>query len=353
MSDLGKVSIIIPVYNVEEYIDECLESCVKQTYKNIEIICVNDGSPDDSVKHIEKFRKKYKNILLINQDNAGVVVARNEGIKRASGEYIMFVDSDDYIDTDMVEKMVSELDGSKADAVKCNVDTTLYFLQFAKIKKRGIYKGKKYQDFIVSQLFEDNNMFSIVYNGIYKRELCGLFPEGFRLGEDVLFNGEFFLRAKSVALIDDALYHYRDNPNSVTHLPDINSIIRNLDHFNSYYYVKDLLDKYANSEVKKSILKKVKLRNYTTYMRLLLQIYGASKAYTSIKYSKKYYNLFKDVFYDIDYNDVLDIVTNSYHWPDYKVESCVPQFYKRQFLRAYIGYKYIYKMKKKRIKKGD
>lgn len=342
------VSIIIPVYNVEEYIDECLESVVNQTYKNIEIICVNDGTPDDSVKHIKKFMKKHDNIVLINQENSGVVVARNEGIKNAKGKYIMFVDSDDYIELNMVERMIDEITKKKVDAVKCNVDTTLAFLQYAKIKENKVITDHEYQDFIIKQLFEDNNMFSLVYNGIYKRELCGLFPQGFRLGEDVLFNGEFFLRAKSVSLIDDDLYHYRDNPTSVTHLPDTASVVRNLDNFNSYYYVKKLFDDFSDFKGAKEILRKVEVRNYTTYMRLIFQIYGASNAYTSVKYARKYYKLFEDVFSKVKYRDVSNVVINSYHWSEYKVKTCVDPFYKRHFLSSYIGYKYKYKRSKKK-----
>lgn len=345
--NLGKVSIIIPVYNVEKYIDECLNSCVNQTYKDIEIICVNDGSSDSSRKHIEKFMESNKNIILINQDNAGVVAARNKGIEVSTGKYIMFVDSDDYIDFNMVEVMIKELIASKCDAVKCNVDTTLQFLQFSKIDKRKIYINDEYKKNIRELLFQDNNMFSLIYNGIYKRELVGSFPAGFRLGEDVLFNAEYFLKAQSVALIPDSMYHYRDNPDSVTHKPSIKTIINNLEHFNSYYYVKDFLEP-IELENKEDILKLVAARNYTGYLRLMFQIYGISNFITSVKYSKKYYKKFRDVFANITIDEVKNIVIDSYHWSDLKVRTCVEPFYKKQFLKSYIGYKYIYKRAKKR-----
>ncbi|MDE6292213.1 MAG: glycosyltransferase, partial [Bacilli bacterium] len=250
MKNFGKVSIIIPVYNAENYIDECLDSCINQTYKNIEIICVNDGSSDASLEHIEKYMKTYKNIVLINQENSGVAVARNVGIDASTGDYVMFVDSDDYIDANMVFIMISELVKANMDAVKCNVDTTLAFFQHSKIKNNRVYRDAEYQDIIIKQLFEDNNIFCTACNAIYKRELCGVFPKGFRYGEDVLFNGEYFLKAKSVALIKDALYHYRNNPTSVTHKPNIDTTINNLEHFNSYYYVSGLVKDMNNVKLK-------------------------------------------------------------------------------------------------------
>lgn len=352
MKKSSKVSIVIPVYNVEKYIDECLESCVKQTYENIEIICVNDGSPDNSVEHIEKFMKKHDNIVLINQENAGVAVARNVGVAAATGDYIMFVDSDDFIRENMVEKMVEEMIRTKADGVRCNVDTTLAFLQFCKIKENKVFSGKEYQEYVVRQLFEDNNIFCLVCNGIYKKELCGVFPKGFRLGEDVLFNGEYFLKAKSVAMITDDLYYYRDNPVSVTHKPNIKTILNNLDHFNSYYYVNDLIKNMSDKELKKDILDKVIVRNYATYLRLMFQVYGVANVFSSIKYSKNYYKMYRELYNKVEYDDIISIVVDSYHWPDYKVKSCVSPFYERHFLRAYIGYKYIYKGLKKRKNKA-
>lgn len=344
---LGKVSIIIPVYNVEEYIDECINSCVNQTYKDIEIICVNDGSSDKSREHVEKFMEKYPNIILVNQENAGVVKARNKGIEVSTGEYIMFVDSDDYIDTNMVEVMIKKLVSSKCDAVKCNIDTTLQFLQFCKTDKEQIYKGQEYQEYIKDKLFLDNNIFSAVYNGIYKKELVGNFPSGFRLGEDVLFNAEYFLKVKSVVLIPDAMYHYRDNPESVTHMPSIKTLVNNLKHFNSYYYVEELL-KSIEFDNKEDMLKIVAARNYAAYLRLMFQVYGVANFITSVKYSKKYYKKFNDVFDNVTYDEVMDIIVDSYHWSEYKVATCVEPFYKKQFLKSYIGYKYIYKRKKKR-----
>ena len=101
----GLVSIVIPVYNAENNIKVCLNSIIKQTYKNIEIICINDGSKDSSEKIIKEYKKKDSRIILINKPNSGVSDTRNLGIETSKGEYIMFIDADDYISEDYIESM--------------------------------------------------------------------------------------------------------------------------------------------------------------------------------------------------------------------------------------------------------
>ena len=113
-----KISIIIPVYNVEKYISRCLDSILANTYQNTEIILVNDGSKDDSQKIIEEYKKKYTDkIILIEQENKGPAEARNVGIVKASGEYIMFIDSDDFIEKDYIENYANQIKEDDYDLV--------------------------------------------------------------------------------------------------------------------------------------------------------------------------------------------------------------------------------------------
>ena len=115
------ISIIIPAYNAEPYIDKCLNTILNQTFKgNFEIIIVNDGSKDDTLKILNKYAKKYKKIKIIDQKNAGQAVARNNALKVALGKYIMFVDVDDYIDETMLDKMYSVAIKENADIVYCD-----------------------------------------------------------------------------------------------------------------------------------------------------------------------------------------------------------------------------------------
>ena len=113
-----KISIIIPVYNVAQYLDKALDSVVNQTYKDIEIICVNDGSTDNSLQIIENYAKKDKRIKVINQDNSGLYVVRQNGVKVATGDYITYVDGDDWLDADACDKIVSVAENSNADIIQ-------------------------------------------------------------------------------------------------------------------------------------------------------------------------------------------------------------------------------------------
>ncbi|MBQ8782302.1 MAG: glycosyltransferase family 2 protein [Clostridia bacterium] len=117
MKNENLVSIVLPIYNVEKYLPKCIESVLGQTYKNIEIICVNDGSPDGSEKIVSDYMKKDSRITLINQKNQGLSGARNTGIENANGEYIIFLDSDDWLDTETVEAAVNEAQKEDAQLV--------------------------------------------------------------------------------------------------------------------------------------------------------------------------------------------------------------------------------------------
>ena len=117
-----KVSIIIPAYNAEKSIEKCINSIRRQTYFNIEIIIVNDGSSDNTKKCIEQIALQDERITIINQENQGVCNARNKGICIAKGEYIIFVDADDYVERDMVEILVNDIKQKKTNIVRCNYD---------------------------------------------------------------------------------------------------------------------------------------------------------------------------------------------------------------------------------------
>ena len=130
---MSKVSIIIPVYNVEKYLDKCLKSVLNQTYKNIEIIVINDGSTDNSLKICKKY--KDKRIVLIDKENGGVSSARNKGLELASGKYITFVDSDDWLELDAIENMVSFIE-------KENVDFVRFCYQTAGVRQNSVSEAE-------------------------------------------------------------------------------------------------------------------------------------------------------------------------------------------------------------------
>ena len=119
---MEKVSIIIPIYNSDKTIDRCLKSIINQTYRNIEVICINDGSFDNSYKILQNYLKTDSRIKVINQTNKGVSSARNNGIKNSTGKYIMFVDADDYLKDNMIELLVKSIKKDSSDLLICNYD---------------------------------------------------------------------------------------------------------------------------------------------------------------------------------------------------------------------------------------
>ena len=134
---MPKVSVIIPVYNVEEYLRECLDSVVNQTLKDIEIICVNDGSTDNSLAILEEYAAKDERLRVFTQENQGQSVARNLAMEKARGEYIGFVDSDDWIDLDFYEKLYRAAVKAQADIACANIykpDEKRYYIKYSKVK---------------------------------------------------------------------------------------------------------------------------------------------------------------------------------------------------------------------------
>ena len=153
---MNKVSIIIPVYNVQKYLRKCLDSIVNQTFKNIEIIIINDGSSDNSLNICKEYSKKDKRINIINKHNEGVSKARNTGLLYATGEYISFIDSDDWVEQNMIEELYNSITSNKADLCICN------FIKENKNKRdyiksninQKILIGKEIKDYLTIPLIE-------------------------------------------------------------------------------------------------------------------------------------------------------------------------------------------------------
>jgi len=208
------ISIIVPVYNVEAYLDECVQSIVNQTHKNIEVILVDDGSEDKSSSMCDEWAKKDSRIKVIHQDNQGLSMARNAGIDIARGYYIYFVDSDDYIDYELCSKMVQALEKTGSDIVAVNYyqvdeEGALY----APVHKHplGILSSHE----ALYHLIHDN-LRTHAWSKMCKRELFTnvRFPEGFYC-EDVGTIYKLFAKANSICVLDDKLYYYRQRKGSI------------------------------------------------------------------------------------------------------------------------------------------
>ena len=229
-----KVSVIVPVYNVYEYLSKCLDSLVNQTLKDIEIIVVNDGTKDDSESIIKKYLKKYKNIIYIKKENGGQGSARNEGIKHATGEYIGYVDSDDYIELSMYEKLYNKAIEENADIVIC-----------------GSYNitGDKKEIEIDKKIFNDNKDAFLgrpaVWNKIYKKELI-TDDIKFRSKvwyEDLDFSIKVLSKAKKISFVDEPLYNYIVRQGSTMNNSNIDRNLEILDCFNEILNFNKTIDK--------------------------------------------------------------------------------------------------------------
>lgn len=205
------VSLIVPVYNVEDYIEKCVRSLLEQTYKNIEIILVDDGSPDKSHTIIDQLAKLDKKIHVIHQQNGGVSSARNTGLDYATGDYIMFVDGDDWVDCDYVSYFLNLV---KETGTLIGMNKNHY--STAKIEtneKKYVVGAEKAIEWIYS-----DEIFVAVWNKIYSRKLLTdnriSFDPSIWYGEGMLFNVQCLQYVDTVAIGEKAVYHQTYNPNS-------------------------------------------------------------------------------------------------------------------------------------------
>ena len=217
------ITVIIPVYNVEKYLHRCLDSVIAQTYQNLEIICIDDGSTDRSSEICEQYALKDERVKVFHQENQGVSAARNNGLDMASGEYIAFVDSDDYIQNDMFERLYSELSKSGASYVICGynvVDSAGIILGTHSVGENRVYSGA---EGLRKHYYHSNGQENFVavwgklYNGDFFTDLRS--KVGIYL-EDIHLMPYLMLLAKKVLLIPYAGYNYVQNCNSIMHKQD-------------------------------------------------------------------------------------------------------------------------------------
>lgn len=214
---MKKVSIILPVYNAEKTIKQCLQSIVEQTLQEIEVIIINDGSKDYSLSILEKYQKEYAEKITIKTiPNGGVANARNTALQLATGEYIGFVDSDDYLEKNMYEKLYQEAKKQNADIAVCG-----YFIQKEEeIKPYQLGNKEQYG----KNISENPELFlhSVPYlwNKIFKRELIvknqKTFHKELRIFEDLEFTYTLFLKANKIVKVDEPFYYYVKTKNSLT-----------------------------------------------------------------------------------------------------------------------------------------
>lgn len=211
------ISIIVPVYNVEKYLEKCIQSVLEQTYKKFEVIFINDGSTDNSLDILKKYQEIDDRVIIINKINAGTGAARNDGLNIAKGEFISFLDSDDWYEQDYLEKLYKNLKINNSDVAMCNLkiiyenekkieNLNTYYFQKINLKK----EPKK-----ILRILE----MPVLWNKLYKIELIKKYEIKFpslSKGEDVVFLYKFFSNVSTISKTEEILYNYIKRDNSAT-----------------------------------------------------------------------------------------------------------------------------------------
>lgn len=238
---MPKVSVIVPIYNVEGYIEKCLETLVNQTLDHIEIILVNDGSKDNSALIAKKYLEKYpEKIVYLEKENGGLSDSRNYGMPYAKGEYIVFLDSDDYVEKDMYEKMYEIAKKENSDMVECD-----FYWEYPDKKKEDIgkiYSGK-------NEMLEKIRV--VAWNKLIKREILEKtkiqFPKGYRY-EDVEFTYKLIPYLEKVSFLKKPCIHYMQRQGSISNTQNerTKEIFDVLEHVIDYYKQNNFYEKYRN-----------------------------------------------------------------------------------------------------------
>lgn len=210
------LSVIIPIYNVEPYLDRCMESIVNQTYKNLEIIMVDDGSPDNCPELCDQWQRRDNRIRVIHKKNGGSSDARNMGLSIATGEYIAFVDSDDFVDLDMYRFMIDALERTGADISTCG----RYSYRNGEVSERHTSSKEVILTPIqaINELLRGGLIEEASWDKVYKRNLFNeiVFPVG-EINEDLPIMPHLFERANKIVCTGKPFYYYCENPGSITH----------------------------------------------------------------------------------------------------------------------------------------
>ena len=267
-----KVSVIVTVYNVENYIEKCLNSLVNQTLEDIEIIIVNDGSKDNSENIIKSFLSRYpQKIKYLKKENGGLSDARNYGIPYATGEYIAFLDSDDYVELDTYENMYNLAKKENSDMVECN-----FIWEYPQKIKIDI--GKKYSG--KHEMIEKIRV--VAWNKLIKRQVIEKskiqFPKGYRY-EDVEFTYKLIPYLENISFLEEPCIHYIQRQNSISNMQNertkeifvvLNNVIKYYKELEIYEEYKDELEYvYTRYLLCSSLLRMVKIKEKKTRKEIL------------------------------------------------------------------------------------
>lgn len=274
------ISVVVPVYNVAGYLEKCLDSIIEQTYTDLEIICVDDGSTDGSSEILDRYREKDNRILVIHQPNSGVSVARNVALKHCTGDFVGFVDGDDWLEPNMYEVLMSNITAEDIDISACG-----YFEDDGDVARPVINdlpvpeEPMDIREFLPYIYIRDQyrGVASYLWSRVFRREVivrAGLrFDTRLRPGQDIVFVAQYFVQARQSVYTRHPLYHYVQRANSVMH--DERQRLRGMGSCRAYQMISEV---YEANGVKPSVIDFVK-RFQVYHASLLLRI--------AIKYGEK------------------------------------------------------------------
>ncbi len=330
---MSEISIIVPIYNAEKSIKRCLDSIKSQTFSNYEVLLINDGSTDNSAQICEEYCKKDIRFKLINQENSGPSASRNRGIDSAVSKYISFIDSDDYVEPNMLQEFYNAAEASQADLTMCSFITEFsdgHFRKYKSLKKPGVFQGEECKEIAIQAIDKwQCNIIPYSWIRFIKREIIEFprlrFNTSVYRGEDYLFWVQVHFRVNSLCLITDKhLYHYVQNDNSITHK-----------------YIKDFwsMSKIIYDELKNVLPDEEKINKQLDLMLIQYSYVGMHISVLANDY-KTFKSDIKNALYDKSFKRIIK-TTSLKNLPNWHKKYFLPfKFRLRWVLRILYTYKY-------------
>ena len=264
------ITVIVPVFNVESYLKQCLDSIINQSYQNLQIILVDDGSTDSSGRICDEYAEKDSRIEVIHKSNCGAALARNTGIESIKGEYVYFVDSDDYLNLDCFNIMLNNI--KNADIVQCRE----YIFNHKVITKTESIPNGVFDNISFMKIYLDNWSCSLIHNKLFRTEIIKDKFKGGKVIDDEYFTYKCILNAKKINVIGDSLYYYRIRKSSLMRNKETVKF-QNIDRVD--YLYKRYLDLIAYPDLKTKALTNI----IDSYQFILKDHYISVKLIYSIK----------------------------------------------------------------------
>lgn len=284
-----KVTVVVPVYNVERYLRPCVDSLLNQTFTDFEILLIDDGSPDNSGKICDEYTRTDTRVRVFHKKNGGVSSARNMGIERALGKWIMFVDSDDMLVSSAFERCLQLVEGGELD-----------YLSFGFSSRQNVVPTETLNPLVFTSTLEflDTHTVTSACGGIIKRDIIVnndiRFREGMKYGEDTLFILQVLCNSCRMMQISDELYYYRPNEQSVMHNPNIDAMLSSCRVFISEKGKHKVLAHQLDNSILYLITECVSCKDYRKHLDEILEVYQRAH----LSYSDRVHTIGK-LFYKI------------------------------------------------------